>query len=178
MSDSRNLNCSQSTTKKWAVSNERQHGGVEKKTPIDPMPMGAIHGRDMNEWPHPHFTDSLMQTRCQGKEAEVVGTLIYAASSGKSSRSITLSTKASDSVLLFLGICALRPLPTAQNFPKAIPTTTATDSQISSMNITFIAFPLTFNREKSAMNMPNHREESEVMKKKTPIDPAHSSRWG
>ena len=36
MSDSRNLNCSQDTTTKWAVSNEWQHLGVAKKTPIEP----------------------------------------------------------------------------------------------------------------------------------------------
>ena len=29
----------QDTTTKWAVSNEMQHRGVEKKTPTDPMPM-------------------------------------------------------------------------------------------------------------------------------------------
>ena len=29
-SKSRNLNCSQSTTTRWAVSNEGQHGGVER----------------------------------------------------------------------------------------------------------------------------------------------------
>ena len=43
-SESRNLNCFQSTTTRWAVSNERQQGGVEKKTPIDPMPMGVQTG--------------------------------------------------------------------------------------------------------------------------------------
>ncbi len=41
MSDSRNFNCSQDTTTKLAVSNERHYGGVEKKAPIDPMPMGV-----------------------------------------------------------------------------------------------------------------------------------------
>jgi hypothetical protein len=38
MNDSRNLNCPQSTTARCAVSNERQHGGVEKKTPIEYVP--------------------------------------------------------------------------------------------------------------------------------------------
>ena len=91
--------------------------------------------------------------------------------SDESSRGIKLSTKASDSILLFSRICASRPLPAAQNFPKAIPTTTATDNQISSMNIMFNASPLIFHREKPAMNMPNHREESEILEKRTPTDP-------
>ena len=99
--------------------------------------------------------------------------------SDESSRGVKLSSKASDSILIFSGICASRPLPAAQNFPKAIPTTTATDSQISSMNIMFNASPLIFHREKDAMNMPNHREESEILGK-TPIGTAHTviNRWG
>jgi hypothetical protein len=39
------------------------------------------------------------------------------------------------------------------------------------MNIMFNASPLIFHREKDAMNMPNHREESEILEKRTPTDP-------
>ena len=41
-SDSRNFNYSQHTATRWAVSNERQLGGVEKKTPTNhPHPVGG-----------------------------------------------------------------------------------------------------------------------------------------
>lgn len=68
MSDSRRLNCSQSTTTRWAVSNEgqdcEQYVGVEKKAPIRlTRPMGAATGVNL----HAHPTDSLMQTQCQQK---------------------------------------------------------------------------------------------------------------
>ena len=42
-SDNGNLNCSQNTTTRWGVSNERQDGGVEKREPPSTrpnMPMG------------------------------------------------------------------------------------------------------------------------------------------
>ena len=37
MSDSRNVNCSQSTTTRWPVSNERQHGGVGADFVLHPL---------------------------------------------------------------------------------------------------------------------------------------------
>jgi len=54
------------------VSNEGQHGGVEKKTPIDQSLTKADGGQKREILKrvshHAHITDYLMQTRCQGKE--------------------------------------------------------------------------------------------------------------
>ena len=88
-----------------------------------------------------------------GVAAEV---LTYATSSTESSIGIKLFIKVSDSILNFSRICALRPLPTAQNFPKTTPITKATTSQTSTITIEFIASPPYFQRENIAMNMPNH----------------------
>jgi hypothetical protein len=149
-----------------------------KRKPPSVQPQQSRWGQSERSEPYVHSAKFVVKIRCQGKEAEAVETLIYAASSDESSRGIILSTKASDSILLFSGICASRPLPAAQNFPKAIPTTTATDNQISSMNIMFNASPLIFHREKLAMNMPNHREESEVLEKNPHRPSVDKSRWG
>jgi hypothetical protein len=149
-----------------------------KRKPPSVQPQQSRWGQSERREAYVHSAKFVVQIRCQGKEAEAVETLIYAASSDESSRGIILSTKASDSILLFSGICASRPLPAAQNFPKAIPTTTATDNQISSMNIMFNASPLIFHREKLAMNMPNHREESEVLEKNPHRPSVDKSRWG
>jgi hypothetical protein len=46
------------------------------------------------------------------------------------------------------------------------------------MNIMFNASPLIFHREKLAMNMPNHREESEVLEKNPHRPSVDKSRWG
>ena len=49
LSESRNLNCSQDTTAGWIVSNERQHGGVEKKTSAAEghQPTAEVEGKVM-----------------------------------------------------------------------------------------------------------------------------------
>ena len=65
-----NFSYFQNTTTRWAVSNERQHGGVEKKTPIDTSLTkadGGTIGRMVLGEHYAHHTGSPMQTRCQEK---------------------------------------------------------------------------------------------------------------
>ena len=95
----------------------------------------------------------------RGWSGKVIGVaaeaLTYATSSTESSSGIKLSIKVSDSILNFSRICPLRPLPTAQNFPKTTPITKATTSQTSNITIEFTASPPYFQRENIAMSMPN-----------------------